>query len=196
MEINYELKPEDLAQFGKEIAPTQSSHKPQVIAYLIMYVLFIFADIIYAFFTGSLKDWNVSALLLNLALRTIITFAAIFVFLGIIKIIVRKKAKDVSKEQANGLFCEHRIVLNESELIEITDVNTSHYAWKAIGEIKELESFVLINVLMSNTYIIPKRYFQDREHITNFLEKANYYQQNAGNSFQPSHFIEYEKSLS
>jgi hypothetical protein len=196
MEINYDLKPEDFVQFGKEIAPSQITHKPQVTAYLIMYFLFIFGDIIYALFSGSLKNWDLSAFLMTIVLRTVITFAMVIICLGIIKLIVRRKAKDVSQEQANGLFCEHRIVLTENELIEITDVNTSRYAWKAIGEIKELQGFVLINVMLSSTYVIPVRAFRNQEHLTNFIEKANYFKQNAVNSFQPSHFIEYEKSLS
>jgi len=193
MEINYELKPEDLLQFSKEIAPTQKNHKLHVIAYLTMYVLFVFADIISAFLTDSLKDWNTQGLIKSIFIRSVITFAVIFVFLGAFKLIALKQVKNISKEPVDGLFCEHRIILTESELIEITDVNISRYAWKAIGEIKELNGFVLINVLMSSTYIIPIRAFKNGEHVTNFIEKANYFKQNASNSFQPSHFIEYEK---
>lgn len=195
MEINYELNPDDFIKFSKEIAPTQKKHKPLVIIYAIMYLLFIFADIIYALFSGTLKDWNPSALIMNILLRTFITFAVILVCLGIIKLITKIKAKEVLKEPENGLFCEHRIILTENELIELTDVNTSRYSWKAIGELKELENFILINVLMSSTYVIPKRYFENQKHINKFLETANYYRLNADNTFQPSHFIEYEKSL-
>jgi hypothetical protein len=99
------------------------------------------------------------------------------------------------KAPENGLVCEHKIILTENELIEVTDVNLSRYSWKAVGEIKELESFILINILMSGSFLIPKRYFQDGAEARDFLEKAQYYKQNAENSFQPSQFIEYEKSL-
>lgn len=195
MEINYELKPEDFYQFSKENAPTQTTHKPLVALYTITFFVFIFADVFYALLSGSLKDWNFGAFLLSIGLRTVICFISLFAVLGIIKLIVKRKAKDVLETPQNGLFCEHRIILNEKELIELTDVNTSRYSWKAIGEIKELDNFVLINVLMSSSYIIPKRYFHDRQHLKKFLETANQYHQNAENSFQLSHFIEFEKSL-
>ncbi len=84
---------------------------------------------------------------------------------------------------------------DRKELIELTDVNTARYSWKAIGETKELESFITINVLMSSLYIIPKRHFQDRAQINKFLETANQYQQNAEGIFQLSHLTEYEKSF-
>src|SRR5215213_4977145 len=195
MEINYELKPEDFYQFSKENAPSQITHKLFVALYAITYLLFIFADVIYYLLSGTLKNWDFSAFLLSLLIRSVICFVTIFAVLGMIKVYANRKAKDILKEPQNGLFCEHRIILTENALVELTDVNTSRYAWKAIGEIKELENFVLLNVLMSSSYIIPKRYFQDRNHLTNFLETAKQYQQNAENRFQPSHFIEYEKTL-
>ena len=195
MEINYELTPEDFYAFSKENAPTQKKHQPTVAIFMIAYLLFIFADIIYAFFSGSLNDWSFGAFLINIGLRTALTFFVIAMLLAIIKLISMKKLNDVTKGQENGLFCEHRIIMTENELIEVTDVNTSRYSWKAIEEIKEIESFVLINVVMSSSYVIPKRCFQDSEHIKKFVETANYYQQNAGNTFQPSHFTTYEKSL-
>jgi hypothetical protein len=195
MEINYELTPEDFYQFGKENAPTQSTHKPLVTLYAITFLVFIFADVLYTLILSSLTDWNVGAVLAGIAFRIVICFVAILAVLGIFKLFVNRKAKEVLAAPQNGLFCEHRIILTENALVEVTDVNTSRYAWKAIGEIKEFESFVLINVLMSSTYIIPKRYFQDRKQITQFIETANQYRQNAENNFQLSHFIEYEKSL-
>ncbi|HMS41382.1 MAG TPA: YcxB family protein [Pyrinomonadaceae bacterium] len=193
MEINYELKPEDFFQFSKENAPTQKEHQPFVLIFLIIYLLFIFADVLYTIFSGS---WNSGgSLVVIILVRTFIGFALLLIFQGIIKLIVRAKTQEVLNEPQNGLFCEHRIILFETELLEVTDVNTSRYAWKAIGEIKELESFLVINVLLSSAYIIPKKYFQDREHINKFIETAKLYKQNSENMFQPSHLIEYEKRL-
>jgi hypothetical protein len=195
VEINYELKPNDFFIFGKETAKTKKSHNPMVTIYAITYLLFIFADILYALFSGSTGKWSPDGLLLGICLRIIIAFVVLLIVSGFIRLIVRKKGKDVLKELPNGLFCEHKIILAENELIELTDVNTSRYSWKAIGEIKETESFVLIDILMSGTYIIPKRYFQAPEQIKSFIETASYYRQNAENSFQLSHMTEYEKSL-
>jgi hypothetical protein len=195
MEINYELTPDDFVRFGRETAPAQSAHKPFVILYLILYGLFIFGDILYGLLTGSIKDWTFGMILTNIALRTIICFGALFVALGILKLIVKRKGEKVLREPQNGLFCEHRLILTEKELIELTDVNTSRYSWKAIGAIKELENFVQIDISMSSSYIIPKRYFEDRKTARAFVETAEQYRQNALDNYQLSHFIEYEKGL-
>jgi hypothetical protein len=194
MEINYELKPEDFFQFAKENAPTQTSHRPMVILYAVLYLTFMFADVIYVLLSGW-NNWNLRGLLISIFLRSIFCFASVFIAVGVIKLFTNRQAKKILAEPPNGLFCEHRIILTEKELIELTDVNTSRYSWKAIGEIKESESFVLINVLMSSSYLIPKRHFQDRRQIGEFIETAKQYRQNAENSFQLSHLIGYEKSL-
>ena len=104
MEINYELTPEDFYSFSKESAPTQKTHQPMVVIFMITYLLFIFADIIYAYLSGSLNDWNFGAFLINIGLRTALTFVAIIILLAIIKLISLKKVNDVVKGQENGLF--------------------------------------------------------------------------------------------
>lgn len=195
MEINYELRAEDFFQLGKEIGKNRKQPQPLFIILVITYLLFIFADIIYVFASGSFKGWDIKNIFFNLFARTLVMFIVIFFTLGIIKLITRKKEAELKKEPSNGILCAHRIVINENELLEITDINTSRYAWKAIGEIKETESFVLINVLMSSSYIIPKRYFQNKADIKEFIETSDYYRQNSQNNFQLSHIIEYEKSL-
>lgn len=193
MEINYELKPEDFYQFSKENAPTQSTHKPLVMLYLITYLVFVFADILYAIFSGKALDFG--ELMVSILIRSAICFGALMVVLGLIKLFVNRKTKEILAQPQNGLFCEHRIILTEHELIELTDVNTSRYSWKAIGEIKELENFIAVEVAMSASYIIPKKYFESRAEARKFVETANFYKQNAAHAFQPSHFIEYDKRL-
>lgn len=195
MEINYELKAEDFFQLGRELGKDKKQSNPLFIILVITYILFIFADILYVFIFGSFKGWDAGGVIFSLFVRVMLMFSVILITLGIIKVIIHKKESILKKEPPNGLLCAHRIVINENELLEITDVNTSRYVWKAIGEIKETESFVLINVLMSSSYIIPKRYFQNNEDIKEFIETADYYRQNSQNNFQLSHIIEYEKSL-
>lgn len=187
-EITYELTAEDFLQFGREIGKTQSQYKPTVIILAIIYFLFIFSDIIFAFFSGPLSNWDFGLIALNIFIRTLLTFAVVFIVLGVVKLEAGKKLKDATAEKENGLLCEHKIILTEKELVEITDVNSSRYAWKAVGEIKELESFVTIDILLSFTYIIPKRYFEDGREIKNFIDTAETYKQNSLNSYSPSYF--------
>jgi hypothetical protein len=105
-----------------------------------------------------------------------------------------QKMTDKANQKAgkNGVFCEHKIILEDDELIEITDINTSRYSWKAIGEITENEGFVVIPVNMSYNYLIPKRFFTNRNHIKEFIDNANEYKQNAELRFNSSHFAKFE----
>jgi hypothetical protein len=195
MEISYELQPDDFVQLGKEIAPTQKEHKPMFALFGITFFVFILSDIIYSGVLSKMQGWNFGALLISVGFKILISFFAIFYIFGMVRHFVLRKNKKILEGHKNGLLCEHKIILKENELIELTDLNLARYSWKAIGEIKEIESFVLIEVLMTGSFIIPKRYFQDRQHIEKFVETANFYRQNSDNMFQPSHFIEYEKSL-
>lgn len=195
MEIDYELTPEDFYKFSKENAPSQSTYKPMGVIFLAIFIIFIFADVIYSLFFGSLSEWNIGYFLKNLALRTAITFGTIVFILLLFKLFSKFWAKKAAEEEKNGLICNHRIILTEKELIELTDVNTSRYLWQAIGEIKELENFVSIAVQMSGLFIIPKKNFQDIKQLRDFLDAAKQYQQSAKDTFQLSHILEYEKSL-
>ncbi len=192
MEIKYELKPEDYYQFGGENPPPKPND-PTVILFQVMFFVFILADIIYALLFGNLADFKSVAI--GFFVRVILVFCAFILSLTIYKLIFKRVANKVEKELEGGLFCEHWVILTEKEMIEITPNATARYSWKAIGEIKETESFLWIGNLMWNYFIIPKKFFKDADNVKKFVETANLYKQNAANVFQTSHFIEYEKRL-
>ncbi|MBS1798130.1 MAG: YcxB family protein [Acidobacteria bacterium] len=195
MEINYTLEPADFYQYGKEIAPSQSSHRPLKHVLLILYLAFIAADAVYALLGGALAGGSPFSLLAGVVVRTIIMFPAVLLGLGVIRLVVKRQEKKVLEAPKNGVFCEHRLIITENELIELTDVNTARYSWKGVGEIRELPGFVAIDVLMSMSHIIPKRSFRNEKELRNFVETAKQYRQNAENSFQLSHLIAYDKTL-
>lgn len=195
MEINYELTPEDFYHFNKENASSQSNHQPMILVFLAVFLVFIFADVFYFALFGSLFDWKFGSFILSVLVRCGITFGAVFLLLFIFKLFSKYWMKKAVNDEKNGLFCAHRLILNENGLIELTDINTCRYSWQAIGEIKELDNFVTIAVQMSGLFIIPKRKFADRKQIQDFLDAARQYQLNAKDNFQLSHFIGYEKQL-
>lgn len=195
MEINYELTSEDFYKFSRENAPSQNTYRPLALTFGIIFLTFIFADIFYFALFGSLFDWKLGNFVLSVLVRCGITFGAVILLLYIFKLFSKYSIKNAVKEEKNGLFCDHRIVLTENELIELTEVNTCRYAWQSIGEIKELDNFVLIEVHLSGLFIIPKRNFSEAQQLRDFVNTARQYQQNAKDNFQLSHFIEYEKQL-
>lgn len=111
-----------------------------------------------------------------------------------IAILMQKRATNkIESVQNNGILCEHKIVFNENEFIEVTDVNTTKHSWLSIGEIKELDDFVYINVNFVGTHFIPKRFFNDQNQIKEFVEIAQYHQNSAKEKFNSSHLASYER---
>lgn len=195
MEINYELQPKDLIEYNKYAARQQHTHKPMVAVISFILITFLLADFIYAIIFGLADVWSFESFLTNLFIRLLI-FAALLGFILIVFHLAQLRAGNfIAKNEANGLLCRHKIVLDEKELIEITNVNASRHAWSSVAQIEEIEKFLVITISSSGAFVIPKRYFQDREHIKKFIETAEYFRQNASNTFQLSYLTEYEKSL-
>jgi hypothetical protein len=191
MEINYVLEPKDLIKFNKIIAKSGKTHKPLVAIFTSIFLLFMFADLIYAFFAGTMGDWTVGTFLFNLVIRAFVLSALLGIILGVLYY-VQLKAVNKFAENPNGVLCEHKIVINETELIEITDVNTSRHSWRGISNIEEIDEFIKIDVASSASYVIPKRFFQNRGQIEEFIGAAEHFQQNAINSFNYSHLAAFD----
>jgi YcxB-like protein len=103
------------------------------------------------------------------------------VFLGIIMFVFQTIAymMMMPKEKRNGVACLHTIILDEDDLIEITDVNTTFIDWNGVKSIASLPNCVLMQNKGNQFHIIPKRYFESKNQITEFVELANFYRQRA-----------------
>lgn len=172
MEINYELTSEDYYQFSKQTASQKKDQPISVVLYL-MFFVFVFADIFYALIFGLINDSNFKQLMFGFVVRTVLLFISLMGGLGIIRLFVNSKKKIVDNAPKNGLFCEHQLIVNEKELIEITDYNIARYNWKSIGEVNNFEDYLSVEVLLSGLYIIPKRYFRDQNHINEFIQTVS-----------------------
>ena len=108
-------------------------------------------------------------------------FVANVIGFGIFMFIIQTIALMVMmpKEKRNGVACLHTIILDENDLIEITDVNTTFSDWNGFKSITSLPNCVLIQNKGNHFHTIPKRYFEDSNQIKEFVELANFYRQKA-----------------
>ncbi len=83
------------------------------------------------------------------------------------------------KEKRNGVACRHTIILDEKDLIEITDVNTTFFDWSGIKSIQSLPTCILIQNKGNQFHAIPKRFFDNKKQAEEFVETANYYREQA-----------------
>jgi hypothetical protein len=174
MEVTFEVKLLDFIIGGwYQTLKNPSSRKIFLFPFLFpcLYLPFILIDIIRY---GNNSFWQIlSATILSLGISTI--------FLGIIMFVVQTIAIMVMmpKEKRNGVACLHKIILDQDDLIEITDVNTTFSDWNGLKSISSLPNCVLIQNKGNHFHIIPKRYFESKNQITEFVELANFYRQRA-----------------
>lgn len=193
MEINYELIQEDLIKFSRQNAESQSTHKPLVWILSSMMFAFIFADLFYLLISGLGNFDNIGQVFVSIFIRTIISFVIVGMTYLVAALMQQKAGQKIDSVENNGILCEHKIVFDENQFVEITDVNTTKHSWLSIGEIKELDDFVFINVNFVGTHFIPKRYFEDEKHIKEFIETAQYHQSSAKDKFNSSHLASFER---
>jgi uncharacterized membrane protein len=192
MEINYELTQQDFLEYQKIVARQNTAMMTAGQMLGVISGFLIIADFIYCVATGMF-DFSNGNILTYLFGRFVLLIALLLSSAFLLNMYAKKaidKATNVVGE--NGVFCEHKIILNENEFIEITDVNTSRHSWVGVGEITENEKFVVIPLNLSSSFTIPKRYFQNEESAKMFVDTANEYRKNADLKFNPSHFSRFE----
>ena len=191
MEIKYELTPQDLVEFQQIAAREDKVNITSGRILGVVSMLLLLADFIYCLMSGSI-DFSARSILIHLSGRLVLLFLLLIASAGVLRLIHKKMVDKIARTDKNGTFCEHKIILNEKEFIELTDVNISRYSWTGMGEISENEKFVVIPVNLSASYIIPKVHFEDETHIKHFIETAVEYKRNAELRFNKSYFVKYE----
>lgn len=196
MEINYELNEDDLKNFGKQYAGLQPANKFISLFVAVMFYVFIFADLIYLLVSGRGNFEGPGEVIFSIFLRSLIG-TGILGLMYLLSLLMQNRATvKLGRMQNNGILCEHRIVIDEAGFLEMTDVNTSKHSWLSVGEIEQLKDFVLVNVNFVGIHFIPKRYFEDREHIREFIDTATYHRDAAKENFNASHLAEYDRRQS
>ncbi len=194
MEIIYEVTADDYYNFGRENSRSQAEFQPTVIILTLTILIFIFADLIYSYFLGALKYLNPEWVILNIIARLFLSIILMLLVMITFNLIVGRKKRKIEEMSKNASLCEHKLILTEKELIEITDLYTNRSSWKAIGEIKESDNFLFFGSAMAHTYIIPKKYFGDRKQVKDFVNTYNTYRQKSLNEYRPSYFVVLDKS--
>lgn len=194
MQIVYDIKPQDFHDYGRDTASDFTGSNVFSSAIVIMWVMFAIADLIYVFVLGGFAlPVGVAA---GLFFRSFLGGGAMVATILSLKLISKRYAKKLIAEPPKGMLREHRVVIDENGLTEITDLNTSLYAWQGIGRTKELPHFYFIEITLSGGLMIPKRCFPDPAELERFIETVERLKTNAADKFQLSHLIAYDRRIS
>ncbi len=171
MEVSYELEPKDLIAYNKYFASKQKTHKPMVAMYSFIFGTFLLADFVYAILSGSADIWNFKSFLTHLIIRFLVLALLVGVVLTVLYVIQLRLGKFVAKIEKNGVLCPHKIVINEKELIEMTNVNSSRHSWSSVANIEEIENLFLSPLAHQPLSSFPKGIFKTANILKNFLKR-------------------------
>jgi YcxB-like protein len=76
-----------------------------------------------------------------------------------------------------GLLGKHKIILNEKEVIESTQVGESRTLWIGVDRLEQTDEYFLIYNSPHSAYLIPKRAFANAQEANIFWESAKLYKQ-------------------
>ena len=171
MEITYEIVPTDIFQYSKEAAKGKLVTNIGSFTIAIVILLFVFADILLAVIAVFKNDGTIKINDPQILLRLVVGMA---IWLGscLFLVLVGKfgSKKLLQAPGRNGLFCEHKIVFEESGFTESTDVNRSFHSWEGVDKIAETEGYVTIYIRLGSGYFIPKRAFPNKQAVLDFIE--------------------------
>ncbi len=161
MEINYDLKPEDLTYYSKEGARGTSINTIYVIIITSIAILFMISDLLIAMVAVAKNDGSIKLESYHMLPRLLIVFAIMgityFTLMTVSKRSVRKAANSPGK---NGLFCQHTLTISDEGLAETTHVNRNFYLWEGVDKITETANYVAIHIRLGSGCVIPKREFR------------------------------------
>ncbi|MEQ1603901.1 MAG: YcxB family protein [Pyrinomonadaceae bacterium] len=171
MEITYEIVPADIFQHSKEAAKGKLVTHIGSFTIAIVILLFVSADILLAVVAVFKNDGTIKITDPQILLRLVVGMAiwlGSYLFLVLVGKFGSKKLLQAPGK--NGLFCEHKILFEETGFTESTDVNRSFHSWEGVDKIAETAGYVTIYVRLGQGYFIPKRAFPSKQAVLDFID--------------------------
>ncbi len=170
MEVEYELTPDDLYHFQWR-GGTKSSIVKRARIKLNIYLLLILI------FLSVLPAIGPDGFDLSLANFTwILTYPFVIVTSWLFqRRYMRRSILEQLKEEKpdRGQLGVHKIILNETGLIERTVVGESRTSWTGIHRVEQDEKYIYIYIGPHAAHIIPKRAFSNLQEAESFYQLAN-----------------------
>ena len=170
MEVEYEITYDDLFAFqwcaGYESRRARRSRRT---SYLYLFVLLSLLIIVPSIASGG---FVISAMSL--------TFLAIPFIIGtviqwlLIRWMTRKAIVDLLKDEKpdKGHLGMHRVVLDESGVVETTAVGESRTSWVGVDRVEQNGEYIFVYTTPNAAHLIPKRAFKTVQEAKSFYELA------------------------
>ena len=157
MEVEYELTADDLFSFhwraAFSSAAARRARRNGLLTVFVVLLLLIFLPALSSpEFLFHWLNWLMIAVVFP-----IVVVAYRFLERGLMRRAIREL---VDREQPNkGLIGRHRIVLDDSGLIESTAVGESRTSWAGVDRVEQNDAYIFIYTTPTMAHVIPKRAF-------------------------------------
>jgi hypothetical protein len=182
MEIQYSLSIDDLIATSNYVfshSPTTKKElKKQRITQGIVLGLITVMNIFIMIKRFSLPIRLISSDLLLVLLLAFFAYL-VYRYFTIAQYMRKRMAKDIIKRYSqgeNGEIGDHKCIITDEKVIDITKIDESSSSWAGIEEVVTNDKFLFIIKRGSQSgWSIPKRAFKNDSEFTQFAESANKY---------------------
>ena len=174
MQVEYELSREDLFAFQWRAVQKSPQVKRAKRTYSVWFVILLL-------FTLFLFNSSTPFHVINVAIPIIsFAIAGCLVWLFEKRRIIRSINELVSEEKLDsGLLGKHKIILNDNDVVEMTEVGESKTSWRGVHRLEQSDEYIFVYTTAIGAHVIPKRAFANRNDADKFWEAANHYKQAA-----------------
>lgn len=168
MELNYHLTEEDYLQFNMfHIQNSKTFKRALIIQRVTGPIIFL----LMAFVFSSIGDLSLASFLVPFIILSVLWL--IFYPKYFYSTVIRNTKKVIKEGKTGGdLLGDHRMILNEAGIVDITENGETKVAWSGIIELKEDEYNIYVYNSSVSAYILPKRELSNVTEVWEYL-RAN-----------------------
>ena len=175
MEIEYETTKDDLFAFQwRAVQRSAQVKRSRRKAYTIWFITLLLFSII-----PSIGPDGFNLMRANFAFLAISFTMAAFLTWYFDRRSTRRVINELIDEEKpdKGLLGKHKIIMNEKEIVETSDVGESRTLWVGVDRVEQSDEHILIYTTPHAAHVIPKRAFANSKAAEHFWESANLFKQ-------------------
>jgi hypothetical protein len=170
MEIEYEITADDLFAFQWRATNRSASGKrAKRKAYLYLFITLLIISVMPAISGDGFDITRVNYFFLAVSYLLVILITSV-----LIRRATRRAILDENKKVLpnRGQLGHHRLILNETELIESTAVGETKTSWAGVDRVEQNAEYVFLYTQPTAAHVIPKRAFDSASDADNFFKFA------------------------
>ena len=167
MEVEYRIEPKDITAFYRlhfESSPsTQHSYR-------MGYVWLTILALLFGIVTSAWQNWW------SFMFWFVFLITCLIAYRPLVYWDINRSGQKIQKAGRNkGIWGQHKITLQENELIEISAAGESRTLWAAVERLEQNEEYIFIYTSSMAAHVIPKHAFPDKQQAERFYSTARAY---------------------